>query len=111
MIVGHDLGNQRKKAIYRPRGLLHLAVKKDLPACSDTFETRVSVTPSKCHSNHIILIDERPFGTCQNCHRKRGVTVTGVTVSGEVCNGIACMSETAVCTAGYKIFPQCDDAS
>ena len=35
--------------------------------------------------NHIILIYERPFGTCQNCHCNRGVTVTAVTVSGEVC--------------------------
>ena len=40
-----------------------------------------SVTVSKCHCNHIILIYERPFGTCQNCHCKWGVTVNGVTVS------------------------------
>ena len=45
-----------------------------------------SVTISKCHSNHTILTYERPFGTCQNCHCKRGVTVTSVTVSGEVCS-------------------------
>ena len=44
-----------------------------------------SVTVSKCHSKHMVLIYERPFGNCQNCHCKRGVTLTGVTVSGEVC--------------------------
>ena len=44
-----------------------------------------SVTVSKCHSNHIILMYEMPFGNCQNCHCNRGVTVTSVTVSGEVC--------------------------
>ena len=27
VIMSHNLGGQRKKAIYRPRGLLHLAVK------------------------------------------------------------------------------------
>ena len=44
-----------------------------------------SVTVSKCHCNQLIFIYNRPFGTCQNCHCKRGVTVTGVTVSGEIC--------------------------
>ena len=42
-----------------------------------------SVTLSKCHSNHLVY--KRPFGTCLNCHCKRGVTVTSVTVSGEIC--------------------------
>ena len=44
-----------------------------------------SVTVSKCHSNHIILMYERPFEKRQSFHCKQDVTVTCVTVSREVC--------------------------
>ena len=41
-------------------------------------EKSVDVTTS-------FLMYERPFGTYQNCHYKRGVTVTSFTVSGDIC--------------------------
>ena len=38
----------------------------------------------ECHCKQMGFINGW-FGNCQNCHCKRGVTVTSVTVSGEVC--------------------------